>query len=138
MLRSAAQLALAPELPLWGRSGPWFQPSPCPNVIRSALVGSGLLPTSPVRSGGDAQSKNDDFESYATTPGAELARAEQMFDDVESAETRTNALIGVAAGLAAGAAVLMIFTDWGGEDDPTAPTASVGPDGAFVGATGRF
>lgn len=115
-----------------GSSG--LHPAIALSVAGAAVAVGGLI----VWSGLDAQSKNDDFESYATTPGAELARAEQMFDDVESAETRTNALIGVAAGLAAGAAVLMIFTDWGGEDDPTAPTVSVGPDGAFVGATGRF
>ncbi|MEM6958290.1 MAG: hypothetical protein AAF645_21585 [Myxococcota bacterium] len=91
------------------------------SVGGAALVAGGLI----IWSGLDASSKNDDYEEFATSPGATLEQAEQLFDDTRSAERRTNALIGVAAGLGVASAVLFIFTDFGGDEDDTA--VSVGP-----------
>ncbi|MFW5921626.1 MAG: hypothetical protein ACOCUS_07285 [Polyangiales bacterium] len=54
-------------------------------------------------------------------------------------ETRTNALLGVAAGLAATTVVLAVFTDWSGGDESEAPVdVAVSPDGFAVAAGGRF
>ena len=89
-------------------------------------------------SGLDAQNLNSSYETYATSPGATRGEAKAMYDDVVSAETRTNIFIGVTAGLAATAVVLAIFTDWGGSEDSPTPTMSFGPDGAVIGATGSF
>ena len=68
------------------------------SVAGAAVVAGGLI----VWSGLDASSKNDEYESYARSSGATLEEAERRFNDVRSAEKRTNALIGVAAGLGAG------------------------------------
>jgi tetratricopeptide (TPR) repeat protein len=108
-----------------------------------ALATGGLV----VWSGLDASSRNDEYEEY-TEPGNGGIRSDgtRLYDRVRAAETRTNALIGVASGLAATAVVLAIFSDWsfgGGEDaDPSAPSTTVegGPTaGGFqLGLTHRF
>ena len=107
-----------------------------------ALATGGLI----VWSGLDASSRNDEYEEYTQQPGAVRSEGKRLFDRVRSAETRTNALIGVASGLAATAVVLAIFSDWsfgGGEDaDPSEPSTTVegGPtSGGFqLGLTHRF
>ncbi len=108
----------------------------------ATLVVGGLI----VWSGLNAVSRNDDFEAYANSPGANLAEAEVLFDDVVGAEVRTNALIGVAAALGAATVVIAIFTDWsfGGDSDDdegdvqATPTASFSRDGGMVGLVGSF
>lgn len=107
----------------------------------AALVAGGVT----VWSGLDASSKNDEFESFATGPGATFDRAQQLFDDTTAAETRTNILIGVTAGLAVTAGVLAIFTDWSGsEEEEEAPGPDATPivaashDGLVLGAAGVF
>lgn len=108
-----------------------------------ALATGGLL----VWSGLDASSRNDEYEDYAAQGGAVRSEGKRLYDRVRSAETRTNALIGVASGLAATAVVLAIFSDWsfgGGDDEaePSAPSTTVegGPtSGGFqLGLTHRF
>ena len=108
----------------------------------AALVVGGLL----VWSGLDAKGKDDDVIDYVdnrATNGATLAEGEQMLDDAESAALRTNVLMGVTIALGATAAVLAIFTDWGGdEDEPSSGSLSLGgaagPDGGMVGLQGTF
>ncbi len=113
---------------------------PMPIVLATAgaaVVAGGLV----IWSGLDAVSKNDDYEAYVTGAGANLSQGEALLADVESAETRTNVLIGVTATLGVAAGVLAIFTDWGSDDteEPTVtPEVAVGADGFFVGATQRF
>lgn len=106
-----------------------------------ALATGGLL----VWSGLDATSRNDEYEDYAAQGGAVRPEGKRLYDRVRSAETRTNALIGVASGLAATAVVLAIFSDWsfgGSSDDEAAPSTTVegGPtSGGFqLGLTHRF
>ncbi|MCB9601984.1 MAG: tetratricopeptide repeat protein [Sandaracinus sp.] len=106
----------------------------------AALVAGGLI----VWSGLDASSRNDDYETYTQQPDAVRGEGKRLFDRVRSAETRTNALIGVASGLAATAVVLAIFSDWsfgGGEDAEQPSTTVVGgptPGGFQLGLTQRF
>ena len=107
----------------------------------ATLVVGGLL----IWSGLNTNSQWDDLQNYVTEPGATLAEGEQMLADVESAETRTNILMGVTIGLGATAAVLAIFTDWGGSDDEDEPEdgsitvgGAAGPNGGMVGLSGTF
>ncbi|MEM1415714.1 MAG: tetratricopeptide repeat protein [Myxococcota bacterium] len=106
-------------------------------------------------SGADASSKDDDYRALAdmalNRPGGTLPQDEEdveaAFEEVESAQFRTNLLIGIGGTLAIGAVVLVFLTDFGGdEDDPdaeaslpsTLPQLGASPDGIFVGATHRF
>ena len=104
------------------------------SVGGAAVVTLGLV----LWSGLDAQSLDDDYVEYATGAGATFDEAKARLDDVQAAETRTNVLIGLAAGLGATAVVLAIFTDWDGEEEPTLPSVALGPDGFSLGARGRF
>ena len=87
-------------------------------------------------------------------PGKERIRsepdreeAERLLDEGNKKELRTNILLGVAGGLAAGTIVLgVFFTDWSGRDEAAgrpsgkvavSPWIGVG-NGATIGATGRF
>ncbi|HJL33742.1 MAG: hypothetical protein CMN29_08520 [Sandaracinus sp.] len=96
-------------------------------------------------SGLDVHSIDDEYR--ASIDAGDYATARQQLDDGQSAETRTNALIGVTAGLAALTVVFAAITDWGGgdEDDPDAaaarrvtPVVGGGPGGGAVGLRGRF
>jgi tetratricopeptide (TPR) repeat protein len=106
------------------------------SVAGAALVAGGLL----VWSGLDAGSRNDEYEDYVGQADAIRPEGERLFDRVRSAETRTNALIGVAGGLAATAVVLAIFSDWsfGGEDQATTVGAGPTQGGFQVGVSHRF
>lgn len=106
----------------------------------AALAVGGLL----VWSGLDATSRNDDYETYAGQPDAVRGEGERLYDRVRSAETRTNALIGVASGIAASAVVLAIFTDWSfgredeGPDANTTVAAAPTRSGFQLGVWHRF
>ena len=106
-------------------------------VAGAALVAGGLI----VWSGLDASGQGDDLKNFNSGTAAD---AQDLYDGAQGAEVRTNALIGVAAGLGAAAVVLAIFTDWDaltGGDDESAPTASVGIDprgGATAMVRGTF
>ena len=102
----------------------------------AALVAGGLI----VWSGLDANSQNDDYIAYSQSEGATFEEAKARYDDTVSAERRTNALIGVAAGLGATAAVLLIFTDFGGssDEDTLSFTGGFTQSSAMVGARGSF
>lgn len=102
----------------------------------AALVAGGLI----IWSGLDANSQNDDYIAYSQSDGATFEEAMARYEDTRSAEKRTNALIGVAAGLGATAAVLLIFTDFGGssDEDTLSFTGGFTDGGAMVGARGNF
>ncbi len=114
------------------RSG--LHPAIAISVGGAALVAGGLI----VWSGLDARSRNDDYETYARSAGANREEARRLFDETRSAETRTNILIGVTGALAAASAILFVFTDFGGgDDDDVAIRVGATPDGgaAFVGGS---
>lgn len=99
-------------------------------------------------SGVDTLNANDEYE--ATVASGDIARAREMLADGQKKETRTNALIGVTAGLAALTLVFAIVADFGGGDDDEeedAEEARVRPiggvnfgagGGAQLGLEGRF
>ncbi|MEM9073544.1 MAG: hypothetical protein AAGE52_33950 [Myxococcota bacterium] len=104
-----------------------------------------------VWSGLDTLSINDDYEDAAAEERAagqlDFPRSNRLLDDGQSAETRTNALIGVTAGLGAITVLLAILTDWGGsgeedtEDGTTfrlQPSLGVSHQGGGVGLRGAF
>jgi hypothetical protein len=74
-------------------------------------------------------------------PAYEAMPTPERLADGQSREMRTNVLIGVTAGVGAIAAVLAIFTDWGGgeaeQSAPAVTTAAVAPiDGGAIGVLG--
>jgi len=75
-----------------------------------------------VWSGVDTMNHVDAYEERAAMCPAEPAcgEARQLLDDGQSRERRTNALIGVTAGLAATTLVIAILTDWSGDDEDDA------------------
>lgn len=91
-------------------------------------VAAGLL----VWSGLDTMGKNDDYEAYATSPGATFDRARALYDDAAGAQTRTNVFLGVTAGLAIGTGVLLLLTDWG--DSESSPAGAAARRGARAAA----
>ena len=108
-------------------------------VAGAALVVGGLL----VWSGTNALSRNDDYTAYVAELGATLVQGEELLADVESAERRTNILMGVTIGVGVAAGVMAVFTNWGAfgsdDDDSVARVnATVGRGGAMLGATGHF
>jgi len=90
------------------------------SVAGLALVGGGLA----VWTGLETLSLDDDYEN-----SNDLVEAERLYNDANTFQTVTNVLIFTSAGLAAGAVVLAILTDWdalgGGDDDATAGQATV-------------
>ena len=132
-------------------------PPPPPPVPRWAFISS-LAATVAMGgvtlwSGLDANNGVSDFESAATTansPGINNGPsptpaddAQSLLDDGQRKERRTNALIGVTAGLAAGTIVLGIFTNWKNESrEPRAkrvePSIGAGRDGGSIAIKGRF
>ncbi len=103
-------------------------------------------------SGSDASSRDDDYRNLAAeavargATAADVEEVDEALTEVESAQLRTNLLIGIGGSLAIGAVVLVFFTDFGGEDDESAearrsrtlPQVAAGPEGFVVGATHRF
>ena len=111
------------------------------SVGGAALVVGGLI----IWSGLDASKRNDTFNDYvdvasATPSPAARAEGQVLFDETRSAETRTNILIGVAAGLGVAAGVLFAFTDFGGgdEEDGVAIRGSATHQGGSVMLEGTF
>jgi len=90
-------------------------------------------------SGVDTLNAADEYEQVAAEERAagqlDFPRASQMLEDGQSKETRTNALIGVTAGLAALTLVFAIVTDWGGSDDDA--DARVRPSGGVLAGDQR-
>ncbi len=94
-------------------------------------------------SGVDTLNTRDDYEAAAAEERAAgnlaFPRASALLDDGEKAERRTNALIGVTAGLGAITLLTAIFTDWGGsdnDDEDTSVRVGIGPGSASIG--GQF
>ncbi len=104
-----------------------------------ALAGGGVA----VWSGLETLSLHDRYTAAASAPFEER---KQLYDDGTLYQTITNVLIFSSAALAGTAIVMLVFTDWGGEpateSAPAAttwlPTLSIDPNGAMVGAVGRF
>lgn len=105
-------------------------------------------------SGANASSSDDEYRRLAAdavargATEADVEEVREAFDEVESAQFRTNLLIGIGGTLAVGAVVLVFLTDFGGgDDDPSAearripdtlPQVAASPEGFVVGATHRF
>lgn len=91
-------------------------------------------------------SLNDDYEAYATSPGATQERAKALFDDASSRQLLANVFLVGAAVFGVAAGVLLFLTDWGGGPDEaprtarpsTTPTLSVDAHGAVAGLSQRF
>ena len=93
-------------------------------------------------SGVDTLNTRDDYEAAAEEERAmgdlTFPRASVLLDDGQKAERRTNALIGVTAGLGAITLITAIFTDWGGSDDDEDDArvrVGIGAGSASVGGT---
>lgn len=133
--RAAAAAATAEPEPSSG-----LHPAIAISVGGAALVVGGLI----IWSGLDASNKNDVFNAFVdSAPPSPAARAggQLLFDETRSAEKRTNALIGVAAGLGVAAGVLFIFTDFGGgdeEEDGVALRGTASHQGGSVILEGTF
>ncbi|MAQ17299.1 MAG: hypothetical protein CMN30_21205 [Sandaracinus sp.] len=80
------------------------------SLVLTAGAGAAL-----VWSGLDTLKANDEYE--AAIDEGDFVSAQQMYDDGQDLELRTNILIGATAGLAALTVVFAIVTDWGGSDD---------------------
>lgn len=93
-------------------------------------------------SGVDTLNTRDDYEAAAAEERAmgdlTFPRASELLDDGQKAERRTNAMIGVTAGLGAVTLLTAIFTDWGGsddddDDDDVQVRVGIGPGSASIG-----
>jgi hypothetical protein len=92
----------------------------------ATVVAGGLL----LWSGLDTLAGVDDYEAMPTQEGLDAGRAKEL---------RTNVLIGVTAALGATTLVLLLLTDWGGDDGPSVRAAVAPVDGGAVGVVGgRF
>lgn len=119
-----------------------------PAVFITSLVLTAGAGAMLVWSGLDTLAINDDYEAAAAQERANgeltFPRASALLDDGQRAERRTNALIGVTAGLGAVTLLTAIFTDWGGHDDEPddrarlRPTIGIGPAGGGVALEGAF
>lgn len=110
-----------------------------PALFITALVLTAGAGATLVWSGIDTLNAADEYE--ATANAGDFARAQQMYDEGQTKELRTNVLIGATAGLAALTLVFALVTDWGGsdaddEDDPDAVSASLRPQ-VSLGAKDR-
>jgi tetratricopeptide (TPR) repeat protein len=74
--------------------------------------------------------RNDDYEAYVRSqvPGADAyATARGLYDDARTMRNVSIGLYCATAALAAGAGIMVPFTNWGGdEDDPAAPSGQAG------------
>jgi hypothetical protein len=84
-------------------------------VAGALTLGAGAVM---IWSGVDTMNHVDAYEAQAAMCPSEPAcgEARRLLDDGQSRERRTNALIGVTAGLAATTLVIAILTDWSGDD----------------------
>lgn len=84
-------------------------------VAGALTLGAGAVM---IWSGVDTVNHVDAYEEQAAMCPAEPActEARRLLEDGQSRERRTNALIGVTAGLAATTLVIAILTDWSGDD----------------------
>ncbi len=106
------------------------------------VVAGGLT----IWSGLATSSLNDDYETYATSPGATQEQAKLLFDDASSQQLLTNLFIAGTAVFGVATAVLFFLTDWGGSDDAappanasrTTPTLSLDAHGGVAGLVHRF
>ena len=106
------------------------------------VVAGGLTIWSGLATGG----LNDDYETYAASPGATQEQAKLLFDDASSQQLLTNLFIAGTAVFGVATAVLFFLTDWGGSDDDdapantpaTTPTVSVDAHGGVAGFIHRF
>ncbi|MEM8606487.1 MAG: hypothetical protein AAGF92_05255 [Myxococcota bacterium] len=132
-------------------------PPPPPPIPRwaffSSLGATVAMGAVTVWSGLDANNGVSDFEAAARTansPGINnngsptpAQEAEALLNDGQKKERRTNILIGVTAGMAAGTAVMGIFTNWKKESrEPSArrlePGVGVTNRGGALSLKGRF
>jgi len=132
-------------------------PPPPPPIPRSAFFSSlgatVALGAVTVWSGIDANKGVSAYESAArsaSSPGINdgdsptpAEQAQALLEDGQSAERRTNILIGVTAAMAATTAVLGVFTNWKGESRERAskrvePSIGVTKRGGAVALKGRF
>ncbi len=118
-----------------------------PAVFITSLVLTAAAGAMLVWSGLDTLAINDDYETAASEEremgNLSFPRASALLEDGQRAEKRTNALIGVTAGLGAITLLTAIFTDWGGNDDDDArarlrPSVGFGPTGGGVTLEGTF
>jgi len=106
------------------------------------VVAGGLTIWSGLATGG----LNDDYETYAASPGATQEQAKLLFDDASSQQLLTNLFIAGTAVFGVATAVLFFLTDWGGSDDDdapantpaTTPTVSLDAHGGVAGFIHRF
>ncbi len=105
-----------------------------PVVFISAAAVTAVFAGITIWSGLDTSSLNDDYLATTTADDAKTA-----LDDAESAQTRTNVLLGVTVGAAAVTGVLAVLTNWSGDTEER-PVASIGisPDGAMATVRGAF
>jgi hypothetical protein len=84
-------------------------------VAGALTLGAGAVM---IWSGVDTMNHVDAYEEQAAMCPSQPAcdEARRLLDDGQSRERRTNALIGVTAGLAATTLVIAILTDWSGDD----------------------
>jgi len=89
---------------------------------------------------------NNDYETYAMSPGATQEQAKVLFGDASSRQLLTNLFIAGTAVFGVATAVLFFLTDWGGRDDEappanasrTTPTLSLDAHGGVAGLVHRF
>jgi len=102
------------------------------------LVGAGVtaaLGGVLIWSGLDAVAGVDGYEAEAATGDPMVAQ--QLLEDGQARELRTNVLIGATAGAAAVTAILLLLTSWGGEDaDGPRVSAGGGPGALSVNLSG--
>jgi tetratricopeptide (TPR) repeat protein len=132
-------------------------PPPPPPVPRwaffSSLGATVALGAVTVWSGVDANRGVSEYEAAARTassPGINnggsptpAQQAQQLLEEGQAKERRTNILIGVTAGLAVTTAVLGVFTNWKGEKRDVAhkrvqPAVGVTHKGGALSIQGRF
>lgn len=117
----------APPIPRW--------------AFFSSLGATIALGAVTIWSGVDTKRGVDAYEDAAN--GGNAALAQDLLDQGQHQETRTNALIGTTAAMLGVTAVLGVFTDWKGkarEAEPRTvePSISVGKNGGFAVLRGRF
>ena len=95
----------------------------------------------------DTLALNDDYETYATAPGAQQSQAKLLHDDAASRQLLTNVFLAGTVVFGAATAVLFFLTDWGGGEAAapatratlrTLPTLSLDAHGGVAGFVHRF
>ncbi len=107
----------------------------------SSLGATVAVGTLTIWSGVDANHGVDAYEDAATRGNAALAQ--DLLEQGQRKETRTNALIGTTAAMVGVTTVLGVFTDWKGhgrEAKPRSiePSMAFDKNGGFAGLRGRF